>query len=133
MHYKLRIGRHIGPRGDRVFLLLVRVNVRGNVGSIVWCQIDQVGRAANISHGAVVKAELAHFGGQLLLEQGRGVVLYAACGILFIVVVDIDPILFGNNTLGDIIQALTCANLVDERGYVFLGIVKDGLNERLQR
>jgi hypothetical protein len=80
----------------------------------------------------ILQPQLAHFPTQLVLKGGlhsggggRG---DGADGLILVVV----AILLGDDGLGDRVEALACAYLVDEAGDVFLGVVENGLDERLE-
>lgn len=133
---EFRVRRDRGPRAEGVLGLLVVVfgaRVRGLGGVVAVAEVDEVRGAANVSRGAVFEPQLAHLAAQLALERGarglhgrRG---HGADGLVVVVV----AILAGDDGLGDRVEALAGADLVDEVGDGVLGVVEDGLDQRVQR
>jgi hypothetical protein len=128
----VRGGRRPRAEGVLVGLVLVRVRV-GRVCVVVGLvEIDQVRSAANVARRPVLQAQLAHLAAQLALKgglsraQGR-----RGRGADLVVVVEL-AILLGEDVLGDGVEALAGADLVDQVGHVVLRVVEDGLDQRLQ-
>ena len=136
--HELRVGGDGGPRAiwvlDLVVLLLCMR--AGRVGGLaVLAQVDQVRGAANVPRGAILEPQLAHPPAQLALkrrlDRGGSGRRQRADGLVVVVVVAI-AILPGEDGVGDRVQALAGAYLLDEGGDVFFGVVQDGLDERLE-
>jgi len=131
---ELRVRGGGGPRAEGVLVGLVLVRVRvGRVCVVVGLvEVYQVRGAANVPRRPVLEPQLAHVAAQLALKGGLSRTQGRRRGGADLVVVVELAILLGDDVLGDGVEALARADLVDQVGDLVLRVVEDGLDQRLQ-
>lgn len=135
VHYQLMVVGDFGPGCDRVGLLLIMLSLhvcmRGAAEACI--QKDEVRGAANEAHRPILQVQFAHSPTQLFLEPRYADQRLVTCdGRLQLVDIVLEGRTLGNDGLGNIVQALARPDLTNQVGYFMLGIVENGLDERLE-
>lgn len=138
MNDQLGVLGHLGPAGDGVLgrHVVFRLGLLRNVGRIA--QVDEVRRAADEPNRAVLDPELAHLPGEVALalvwRVGAGVhgVVKGLVVVVQAILGSTGAIFVPEDGLGNRVQAVTGADLLDDGGHVVLVGVEDGLYQHLE-